>query len=334
MSSNPATVERTAPASPAAPSLTVRPRRQRLGSTLTATSEPMIWLTGGALAISLAMIIGLLLLVLGRGLSTFWPSPVVELRLANDQKTFGEITRHERYRPSAQLLAELPAENAAIIRAAAEGGDGTVRRQLVRTGNYDLTAHHFEWIDDPLIAETSHPSAVAVVERLSWGRFYGIPQALSVDGQDVATTPAEVWQRYDDLHPAVRERYAERVRHAKHGLGAVNRRKNVARLAVVSARLAHGKDSSEYRAAEAKQAELSEWEKSESKRITEEIAALDAENARYQMRFVTADGQEKVLPLEQIVRAYAPNDLGLVGKLGVVLVALGRIPSGGAARSQ
>jgi phosphate transport system permease protein len=36
-----------------------------------ADGQPMIWLTGGALAIGLAMIVGLLGLVLSQGLSTF-----------------------------------------------------------------------------------------------------------------------------------------------------------------------------------------------------------------------------------------------------------------------
>ena len=51
----------------------------------------MIWLTGGALAICAAMVAGLLLLVLWKGLSTFWPQPVARLD-AIAGPFMGEIT--------------------------------------------------------------------------------------------------------------------------------------------------------------------------------------------------------------------------------------------------
>jgi phosphate transport system permease protein len=318
MSSNLAT--REAPRSSGArDGVSARPRRIRSGNTLLAAGEPMIWLTGGALAVALAMIVGLLALVLVRGLATFWPPPVVQLRTIDGQTLMGEVTRHERYRPSEQLLAEMPEADAARIRASLEDQEGTAARRLVRTGNYDLTSSHFRWIDEATVTDESWPEWAIVVERLAWGRFYGVPQALLVDGQEIATSPEEVWQRYQEFHSPVRERYDERVRLAKHELGAVNRRKNAARLAVVAARLAHGAGSPAHVAAQEEQASVAQWEAAENDRVTKEIAALDAENVRYQMRLVTADGKEKVLPLAQIVRAYAPNRTSWIGKLSVYL---------------
>lgn len=306
----------TAPPEPRRPAAT-RPRRIRAGSTLLANGEPMIWLTGGALAVALAMILGLLALVLTRGLATFWPAAVVELKTVSGESLLGEVARHEQYRPDEPLLAELPAGDAERIRAAAAADDGNSRRVLLRTGNYDLNATHFRWIDESLVTGETDPEWAVVVERLSWGRFYGMPQAVLVDGKEVASTPDEAWQRYQELHPEVQQRGKERARLAKHELGAVNRRKNAARLDVVAARLAHGKDSPQYAAAENEQASVGEWVKEENERVTHEIAALDAENARYQMRFRTADGKEKLIPLDQIARAYAPNQLGLFGKLSI-----------------
>jgi phosphate transport system permease protein len=40
---------------------------------------------------------------------------------------------------------------------------------------------------------------------------------------------------------------------------------------------------------------------------------------RYQLKLRTADGREKLLPLESIVRAYPANQLGFFGRLGVYL---------------
>jgi phosphate transport system permease protein len=294
-------------------------RRGRSGSTVIANGEPMVWLTGGALAVALAMIVGLLVLVLCRGLATFWPQPLVAMRTFAGETILGEIAQYETYHPSEQRLAELPGNDAARIRNASGNTDGTVSRHLVRTGNYDLTGKHYRWLDDALVEQTTTPEWAVVVERLSWGRFYGTPQAFLVDGKEIATSPSEVWNRLAEFHPAVRQRLGARVRLAKHELGALNRRKNAARLAVVSARMTHGKDSPEYRAAQEEQAELGNWETTENARLSQEIAALDEENARYQMRLITADGQDKVLPLDQIVRAYAPNRLSWTGKLGIYL---------------
>ncbi len=117
----------------------------------------MIWLTGGALAVALAMIIGLLALVLVRGLSTFWPQPLVQLTTVDGTPLLGEITQTEIYRPSDQLLAEMPAESAMRLRAEMKGTGGTAMRRLVRTGNYDLAATHFRWIDEALITDETRP---------------------------------------------------------------------------------------------------------------------------------------------------------------------------------
>ncbi len=282
-----------------------------------ANGEPMIWLTGGALAVALAMIVGLLALVLCRGLATFWPQPLVQVRTFDGKTILGEVAQRESYRPSDQRLAELPAEDAARIRAARSDTDGSVTRTLLRTGNYDLTGTHYRWLDDALIADETSPEWAVVVERLSWGRFYGTPQALLVEGQEIATSPPEVWDRLAEFHSAVRQRLRARVRLAKHELGALNRRQNAMRLKVLAAQLTHGKDSPEYQAALDEQSQAATWEKDQNARVSQEIAALDAENARYQMRLATADGQEKVLPLDEIVRAYAPNGLTWTGKLGV-----------------
>jgi phosphate transport system permease protein len=42
--------------------------------------EPFIWLTGGALALALLLVAGLIALILVNGLGFFWPKDVVRLR--------------------------------------------------------------------------------------------------------------------------------------------------------------------------------------------------------------------------------------------------------------
>jgi ABC-type phosphate transport system permease subunit len=62
-------------------------------------------------------------------------------------------------------------------------------------------------------------------------------------------------------------------------------------------------------------------------RVKEEIASLNTENDHYQIRLMTADGQEKTLPLAQIVRAYQANQLSFRDKLGIYLSRWGEFLS-------
>ena len=73
-----------------------RERRARSATTtVSAYGEPMVWLTGGALAVAVLMITGLLALILVQGLSTFWPAPLVEFKLTSGERRLGEVSRRE-----------------------------------------------------------------------------------------------------------------------------------------------------------------------------------------------------------------------------------------------
>ncbi|HEY2838216.1 MAG TPA: phosphate ABC transporter permease PstA, partial [Pirellulales bacterium] len=233
----------------------------------------------------------------------------------------------EYYRPSEELFATLPPADAAKIRAELDATGGLAGRRLLRTGNYDLNGSHFQWVDDALVTEETQPDWAMVIERQAWGRFYGEPKSLLIDGQAVANGPAETWQRYGAEHPAIRQRLQKRIGLSKHQLGAVSRRKDAARLDIVRAKLDHGEDSPQHAEAVAEMARVSEWETVENERIMAEIRKLDDENARYQMLLVTADGREKLMPLEEIVRAYPANQLSGPGRSGVYLSRWGEFVS-------
>ena len=109
-----------------------RRRRKRgsiAGISMLAQGEPMIWLTGGALALCLLMIVGLLGAVLYLGMSTFRPLPIVQVELLDGSIVAGEITKEESYNLSADsLLNEQPMVVDAFIERTAKqlGGDQVV----------------------------------------------------------------------------------------------------------------------------------------------------------------------------------------------------------------
>ena len=290
-------------------------RRARLPN-LSAHGEPYRWLLGGGLVLCLAMIVGLLGLVLYQGLSTFWPGPVVRVELVDGTVLMGEVTRDDRYRPTDAVLEEM-GDRAASIRSALDEGDTLAHRRLFRTGNFDLTGTHFHWVSDYEIAEESRPAWALVIERMTWGRFYGFPAAMEIDGEAVATEPAEVWRAFNAVHGEVRDRFERRRSIEKHEIGRINRQLEAARLRLRGAERRHEPGSAALRSAierfEARRAELDD----RFAELRDEIEVLNVENARYAMRLTTAQGEETTIALADIVRAYPANRLDLASRLGV-----------------
>ncbi len=160
------------------------PRRRRVsrpGLSVLAQGEPMLWLCGGALAICLLMIAGLIAMVLRFGLGTFWPGPLVQVKLHDGTNLLGEVTRAERYDISAQAIDNLDADLAGSLRARADE-EGRVRstRRLLRTENYELTNRHFHWVSDfeEIPGSETEPAWAVLIERIKSGRFYGEPTSF------------------------------------------------------------------------------------------------------------------------------------------------------------
>src|SRR5262249_30679339 len=158
----------------------------------------------------------------------------------------GEVVRTETYRPEARVFDELPEEARARARAQAEQAGGVVRRRLLRTGNFDLTNTHHQWVGDFETAEGTRPGWGLVVERLTSGNFYGTPAAFLVDGQVVADQPAAVWAKFNEFVGGVQERLAHRVGIERHDVGELSRQENEARLAVRQAEIDHRRGSPQH----------------------------------------------------------------------------------------
>src|SRR5580698_3064023 len=76
-----------------------RPRARSSGRRAhsTAGGEPMVWLTGGCVALAVLMIALLLAFIFWQGIVTFWPGPLVMVRTRDGSTFLGEPTRQETY---------------------------------------------------------------------------------------------------------------------------------------------------------------------------------------------------------------------------------------------
>ena len=266
------------------------------------------------------MVIGLLGLIFYQGLSTFWPIPLVQVKTLEGATYLGEVTREETYLPERAVIDNMPENLRAQASAQLDARNGEATRRMLRTGNYELAKTHYTWVSNFDIAEETRPEWALVVERATNdGRFYGYPKAFLLEGKVITTEPAEVLAKYEEHHAAAVNRLAKREKLKENDLGAVSRKEEDARLAVRRAELKYGKSSPQYEAADDALQSVKEWAESEKARINEEIAALDAENEKYQLTLTTADGKEKTLPLADIVRLYPANQLSFGGKWSVYL---------------
>jgi phosphate transport system permease protein len=287
------------------------------GHSRAARGESLLWLCGGALALCVAMVVGLLLLVLVQGATTFWPTACSEFRLRDGSVQLGEITRSEDFAPGPEALAALPAATQAVAREFLAGHGGRSGRVLVRTGNFELTGEHFRWLSEFEVATRSEPAWAVVLERQTWGRFYGTPTAFVRDGKTVASDAASVWREFEAEHAAARARFVEREALQKHGIGRLSDLQEEARLAARAAELRHDLCSEEHLVALARYDAECARGAEQRQAIDAKVRAIDAENARCQLVLTTCDGRQKTMPLHEIVRAYAANQLSLPGRLGV-----------------
>ena len=140
------------------------------------SGAPWIWLTSGAVSLSLIAVLGLLLLIAWRGLSYFWPSEIwqFDVRTPNGQveTVIGEI--YDREFISAQRLRE----SGVKLNTDAE----EVEQLLIKTGNREFVELDFRWLLANNIVKQEKPDELAVFERNKNGNFYGYVESVTFDG--------------------------------------------------------------------------------------------------------------------------------------------------------
>ena len=301
----------------------------------------MVWLTGGALAVSLLMIVTLLTWIVYQGGATFWPDPVLFVEMKSDvadqpSLLMGEITREEIYELNPAILSQLPENQRTAAEKLLAEGQAEMRRQLLRSGNFELTGTHFHWLDDYNLLSKTTPKWAMLLERevdgLQVGRFYGLPRSITIDGEvqvDASTLTGEekeaaqqqIWEVFQEHHPAVVARREEIVHKERYEIGDISYRVEQSRLKMRSAELASGKDSPEYKEAAAAYAKLSETSQTAFGKIQEEIEALRAENEKFVLTLDAPNGGpeliEHPIDIANIVRMFPANNLGLGEKLQV-----------------
>ena len=157
---------------------TTAPRRRTPPS---ARGGPMLWLMSLCLAISLAMVVGLLALIAFRGMRTFWPRDVDRLTLRDGSVVLGVQVDESAFEPS-----EAERERLEGLIASGEvepwqvGPDGMALRRLYRVGNRELGQEGFRWISLHEVESIGQPAEAALIERRDWGVWLGTVEGFEL----------------------------------------------------------------------------------------------------------------------------------------------------------
>ncbi len=269
-----------------------------------ASGSPWIWLTAGAVSISLLALLGVVLLLAGQGMRYFWPSPVYVFELkqtaAGPVRVIGEIYQQQSI-PREQL------EQAGIM-LPPEAGE-TVTRYLIKTGNREIQGQDFHRLLDTDIQQRSQPKDLLVLDRHINGTAYGFLAGMLDNGQPVVgdNLAQELQKRIPVIQALVRQSKDIQFRQ----MNMLNQQFEALRLQKKRLQMSGNFDG---KAQDRIEAEWGELQRSHQA-MMEKLRGLQSDQSRYTLLLRDMNGQVHPLPLSQINRTWYPNDMSLGQKL-------------------
>ncbi len=267
-------------------------RRDVVGESFTA-------LCGGALALCLLLVAGLLGLLLVHGASYFWPKRLMLATLRDGTRLLGEV--HER--------EVIPPSSAGAISAF---------RILLKTGNRDLTGADFRWVPESEIVERAYPADAVLVERREWGNFHGFAVEVRRGEEVLASGDEAVFRALPPLLEEKRRQNREVLHLERKEIGDVNHELDRMRQAERRLALENLAEPERIRRTEEIAREVARLEE-RYRELESRLEDLRRELRAESLRLRAADGAFEEVTGGDIVRLIRPNRLTLAGSTGLYL---------------
>ncbi|WP_117235333.1 phosphate ABC transporter permease PstA [Vibrio maerlii] len=132
------------------------------------SGSPWIWLTSGAVSISLLSVLGLLLLIGWKGFAYFWAAPLYQWTTPSGDTLIGQVYQRELIPVDHIVNANTRFTESEII-------DGKVARLNIKVANRELYDADFISVFESELSSAATPENLMVVERSRGGAFFGIP---------------------------------------------------------------------------------------------------------------------------------------------------------------
>lgn len=275
------------------------------------SGTPWIWLNAGAVSIALVAVIGLLLLILVRGMSHFWPANVDAFYYENEKNATTVIAE----------VIESETVSAHLVQGITQK-DGSVTRYLVKTGNRDILGSDFRWLYDIDIVKREQPEDVMVLERIEWGNFYGYLDSVYeneklvsskdlVGSEGLISSKNHVWLEFEKRLQRATE-IREQILHLEKGeIGAINYK--LERLRLKEKRLKMDDKLTDDAVSELKKERASLQQQYND--LLTQTQRLYKDIKRDSIHAMVMDGSEVTIPLEKIVKVWQPNKMSVPQKL-------------------
>lgn len=293
---------------------------------------PWIWINAGAVAISIVMVIGLLLLLTVKGMSHFWPRDVLQgiytppssSETVQTTQIIGEFVESEEVLATQISSSGIPVDESQQF----------YQRQLMKLGNRDLTGADFTWVLSDFLTDIEYPSNIVALERREWGNFYGflaeVKEAdlvVSRAAVDVATAAPsqedELWLEFTQRLQRALDIRDEIYRIEKQEIGAINY--SMERLRLDERRLQLDDEDTPQAVASINESRVAL--QAEYELLQSELVGLYSDVNRDSAVFIAANQQELEIGLSEIVRAYQPNKMNLFRKFSTYLSKVGEFLS-------
>jgi phosphate transport system permease protein len=280
------------------------------------SGSPWIWLNAAAVSACLIMIIGVLGLIVFRGIGHFWPAQVTQFSYqeANGQvKTiFAEIVD----------TSVTPAVAAKISGYKMADNEEDLVQYQIKTGNRDVTGADFRWLQERNIKSQDQPANLMVVERREWGNFYGQLVAVKENGKTLASD-GPAWSVAQTKIDEALSVYDEIAHLEKKEIGAINYSLEQLRLKGRSLELKDQLDETAKVSIENEKTEL----KKQYEQYQIQLRTLYQKIRGASLVAKTDSGVEVAIPLAKVVRIYQPNNMNLFQKTGHYFSKLGEFLS-------
>ncbi len=263
------------------------------------SGDLFIWFTGFGLAITLIMIAGLLLIITANGSEYFLPSKIIQVRTTTGENFAGEINQEE----------EIPIHNS--IDSATTKTDYRIK---LKTGNRDLYGFDFKWFDKNDIVQSSYPDSIALIERVSFGNFYGFITKLKRGDSAVYSLGKDLFDKIEE-----RLKFATDIRNQitdleKNRIGSINYQIESIRNEIQKIQFNH-LDSTETGQREIKNynSKIANLQ-TNYLNLEKEDDSLKTLAGLYSIVVKTAEGSEKEILLSDIINIFFPNKMSLLDK--------------------
>lgn len=268
-----------------------------------------IWFFAAALGSSIILVGSVMLLILLKGFTHFMPRDLYlyEVRQKSGESFVlvplaGEVTAREKINKIVLLESGYEPKNDKPL----------YHRFLLKTGNREY-GRDFIWVlNDDILSSTKHKDLM-LIERRSYGNFYGIPLAIvSADSNSKVNYKSNQWDNYlqtrlkeaallTNQAQAIQRKEIDKINYKLEKLRLQERRMKLAKTVTQNnADILTQERSSlqdQYEIAAAK------------------LVAIDRKLNQYSLIMQTADGSEAKISFAQIVRLYQTNKLGPGGKM-------------------